>query len=210
MKNHKLTNIISPLQVDKRLYNIPCPIIGLTGGIATGKSTVSDMLKAQGHHIICADSLVKDVYKLSSTIDYLKLNYPDVIVGESIDFKLLREKVFSNEEIKEDIERLIYAKMPAMFKKEFENFRNPDFIFYDVPLLFEKKLDKLVDYKMLVYCPREVQIKRLMQRDKISNDLANKILDKQIDIEIKKENSDYVIDNSKSKTDIKIPTHLWD
>ena len=86
-----------------RLHNIPVPIIGLTGGIATGKSTVSDKLKALGHPVICADTLVKEIYKTSKTTDHLKKYYPQVLSGEKVDFKKLREKFFLDKTIQEDI-----------------------------------------------------------------------------------------------------------
>ena len=180
-----------------RLHNIPVPIIGLTGGIATGKSTVSDKLKALGHPVICADTLVKEIYKTSKTTDHLKKYYPQVLSGEKVDFKKLREKFFLDKTIQEDIERLIYSQMSDTFWKFYNNLGNVNYLFYDVPLLFEKELDKLVDYKVTVYAPREVQQERLLKRDKIDISLVNEILDKQIDIEKKKGLSDSVIDNSR-------------
>lgn len=210
MKSPKLKSKYISKDENSRLYNIPCPIIGLTGGIATGKSTVTQMLKDLGHHVICADQLVKDVYKLDSTTDHIRNNFPNVMINGAIDFKKLRELVFSQNAVKEDIENLIYAQMPNMFKLHFSRLENPGFIFYDVPLLFEKKLDQLVDLKILVYCPREIQIKRLVARDGSSKELAEKIINSQIDIEAKKSLCDLVIDNSKDKEDIVIPNYLWE
>lgn len=188
-----------------RLYNLSVPVIGLTGGIATGKSTVSSKLREEGHPVICADSLVKEVYKSPETIDHLKDNYPNILNNQEVDFKELRKAFFSDEKTQKDIEQLIYKQLPSMFLKFYEELKasaEVSYIVYDVPLLFEKGLDKLVDQKFVVYCPREQQIQRLINRDHIDKELAEKILLKQMPIEEKKELADFIIDNSKSRPDL--------
>lgn len=180
-----------------RLYEIDCPVIGLTGGIATGKSTASTELEKLGIPVICADKLVKEVYKDQSTIQFIRLTCPEAIDGNDIiDFKVLREIFFSDSDLKLKIETQIYSLMPAKFVERYQSFNNPNFIVYDVPLLFEKGLDLKVDVKALVYCPKEEQVKRLIKRDNISRELALKIISSQIDIEDKKKKCDVILDNS--------------
>ncbi len=187
---------------EDRLYNLPCPIIGLTGGIATGKSTVSEKLNSEGFAVICADALVKEVYKSEVTISHIKKYYPQVFTKESIDFKKLRELFFSDNNIQKDIEGLIYSQMPSAFIAAYHALKDPDVVIYDVPLLFEKGLHKLVDVKATVYCSQEEQVKRLIKRDSISEELANNIISKQMPIEEKRNSSDIVIDNSKEEADL--------
>jgi dephospho-CoA kinase len=185
-----------------RLYNIDCPVIGLTGGIATGKSTVSTKLSEKGFPVICADKLVKEVYKTQKTISHLQKYYPQVLNNEGIDFKQFRELFFGDKSIQEDVEKLIYSQMPDMFLSAYHQLNDPSIVIYDVPLLFEKGLDKLVDVKVTVYCPREEQIKRLIKRDSITEELAENIISKQMPIDDKKNASDVIIDNTGAEAEL--------
>lgn len=205
----KLKKKYISLKKDKRLYEMPCPIVGLTGGIATGKSTVSKILKEKNFPIIDADALVKEVYKSKESIEHLKKYYSQVINDQDeINFKLLREYFFQDIQIQNDIESLIYRQLPEIFLNAYKDLGSPKVIIYDVPLLFEKNLAPFIDFKVVVYCPRAKQVERLMARDGIEKDLACKILSKQINIEEKAKLADYVIDNSGSAEDLNLKQFL--
>jgi dephospho-CoA kinase len=180
-----------------RLYGLDIPIIGLTGGIATGKSTVSNILKDLGAPIIDADRLIKYIYNQQDTLDFIRVNAPKSITKNEINFKLLREEFFSNSDLKSKIETFLYKKLPAAFKHHVNQFNDPSFIVYDVPLLFEKQLEQLLDTTILVYAPRETQLERLIKRDKCSIETANNILDSQDTIESKRPKARFIVDNSK-------------
>jgi dephospho-CoA kinase len=192
-----------------RLYHINLPIMSLTGGIASGKSTVADLLKRRGLHVISADELVKDIYKQSSTLAFIQKELPEVIFNGVIQFPLLRERFFLNKEIKQKVENYIYPKMPEAFKRALDKLQSPNVIIYDVPLLFERGMKDLFDLNVLVYVPRDVQRKRLQSRDGNSEELANKILNQQMDIELKKSQADIIIDNSRSKEDLEKEVDLF-
>ena len=196
-----------------RLYNLPIPLIGLTGGISTGKSTVAEILKAQGFQIISADKLVKSIYATKEAYQFVQNNYPQVIENNQINFKKYRELVFSDSRIKSNVEQFIYSKMPKFFndtlKQILLSHPNTKCIIYDVPLLFEKSLDKKVDLSVCVYLPRHDQINRLMLRDNISKELAEKILNEQIDIDLKKSKANAVIDNSGDEHRLKAEVLLF-
>lgn len=192
----KLKSEFIKLTKDKRLHKLDVPVIGLTGGIATGKSTVAQLLIDAGLPVINADHLVKAVYAQPDTIHFVRTNYPDVMKGQEIDFRKLREKVFTAPVVKEEIEAFIYARLPEAFANAYEALGRPSQIVYDVPLLFEKKLDVMVDVKVLVYAPAKIQKARLMGRDGHEETMASTIMASQIDIEEKKSRSDFVIDNS--------------
>lgn len=185
-----------------RLYQIPVPIIGLTGGIATGKSTVAEILRNLGLPVIDADRLVKNVYATDEAVQFVQTHFSSSVVDGKIDFKNLRAEVFSDHKKQEQIEQFIYSKLPGEFVKAFQAFKDPAFVFYDVPLLFEKKLDQKIDVSVCVYSPRTFQLDRLMKRDSIDAELANKILDKQMDIEEKKKRSDLYIENIKDQHEL--------
>jgi len=192
----KLKNNLEKLTAESRLYNIPVPIIGLTGGIGTGKSTVASLLRKHGLPIIDADANVKTVYQKPETVEFIRQHFPSAVSGKAVDFKKLREIVFSNPDARTLVEGHIYSHLPQVFKEAYSLFDKPAAIVYDVPLLFEKQLHLLVDVSVCVYAPREIQIQRLMARDHSSRELAKSILSNQLDIEEKKKLSDFVIENT--------------
>ncbi len=185
-----------------RLHTLDVPIVGLTGGIATGKSTVAELLIEKGLPVINADLLVKEIYSKEETRNFIKRNYPEVILNNDIDFKKLREKVFTDSVVKDDVEAHIYGRLKNAFTEAYEKLGSPDFVVYDVPLLFEKKLDPVVDVKVLVYAPEDIQRKRLMARDGDEEDMARTIMASQLNIEDKKVRADFIIDNSSTKAEL--------
>jgi dephospho-CoA kinase len=195
---HKLKSNNINLDEKSRLYRCPVPIVGLTGSIATGKSTVSGILRDLGLQIIDADSLVKEIYKDQATLNFIKALVPSVINNSQIDFKHLREAFFKDEQIKFQIEQYIYQELPEKFQKALDicNFDDWDFVIYDVPLLFEKNLIPLVDDFILVYTNEENQLKRLLNRDGINVSQANTIINSQISIEEKRTKSKNIIENN--------------
>lgn len=184
------------LDAAHRLYNVNVPIVAVTGGIATGKSTVSKKLEHLGATVINADEIVKKIYHTPKAHNFLRTQYPECIQGSTIDFKMLRQAVFSNPSLKQKVEEFIYPKMKDLFLAAIP--KQVEFIVYDVPLLFERNLEVLVDTNILVYCPKIVQTQRLVSRDNISVDLAQRILQEQMDIEEKKHKAKLILDNSSS------------
>lgn len=192
---NKLKERFVKLAPENRLYHFDRPIIALTGGIATGKSTVTKLLTSKGFEIIDADQLVKNIYALQESKDFVKARFPEAW-NEEIDFKILRELVFKNAAAKTDVEQFIYARLPEAFMNEAKKIKEQEFYIYDVPLLYERGLDKKVDLSVVIYAPRKTQLARIIDRDGSKEETANKILEHQMDIEEKKEKADFVIDNS--------------
>lgn len=178
-----------------RLYHLPVPIVALTGGIATGKSTVAELFRVKGYPVIDADRLVKEIYKTPEAKSFIQTHFPEASNDGEIDFKQLRIAVFGNPHKQDKVEKFIYSKLPDEFLKVFKSLNNPEFVIYDVPLLFEKKLDQKIDVSVCVYSPKSFQLDRLIKRDKITAELAESILLKQLDIESKKQSSDLIIEN---------------
>ena len=164
--------------------------IVLTGGIGTGKSTVASLLKLYGYKIIDADAISKKVFEKKK--DKIK-----EIFGTN-DRKKLREIVFNNKEKLKILEDLI---LPGVKKevlkqaKKLEKYNIPYFI--DLPLFFEKQNYNEFDKVLVVYAPKELQIKRVLKRDNVDEEGAKAILNNQLDIEEKKFKADFIIDNSK-------------
>jgi dephospho-CoA kinase len=205
----KLKPEYDKLSPENRLNKMTVPVIGLTGGIASGKSTVSRLLRERGLVVLDADQMVKDIYAESSTFAFIKNLVPESIEGSKINFSKLRGRFFSDEKIKNDVEAFIYQRLPEMFKEHFEKSGKPEYVIYDVPLLFEKKLDSKVDLKVLVYAPRKIQLARLMTRDGHLEEMAETILKQQMDIEGKKSKVDVVIDNSQTEAELVAEVELF-
>jgi len=170
--------------------------IALTGGISTGKSTTCNLLKLHGFLTIDADKIAHKLLDENS-------HKIAVMFGEQYveDGKVLRKElgkiIFSNEENKLKLEALLHPLIKDEIVKEsrvFEMQNKPYFI--DIPLFFEK-MHYPIPRSLVVYTPKEVQVKRLMDRDKINQEEAELKISNQWDIEKKKTLADMVIDNSK-------------
>jgi dephospho-CoA kinase len=183
-------------KVSDRLYQLPVPIVALTGGIACGKTTVAKMFIEKNIPLISADELVKEIYQETESFEFIKKIVPAATTDGKINFAILRSAVFDDNQLQAKVEEFIYLRLPEKFLVAFTKISNPKLLVYDVPLLFEKKLNTKVDKIICVYCPKDKQIERLLSRDKISLELAQKMLQKQIDIEEKKKLADIVISNT--------------
>jgi dephospho-CoA kinase len=176
-------------------------IYGLTGGIATGKSTVSAMFRELGAVIIDADLISRQVVE-PGTHGAERVRE---VFGEqffSSDGKLKRDKlgayVFHNEEARQKLNHLLHPLIRAEMKRQTEHAQkqNADFIIWDVPLLYESKLTHLVHKVIVVYVPENIQLMRLQQRNGLSEEDAKARIRAQLPIETKKSLADYLIDNS--------------
>jgi len=200
-------------------------IIALTGSIATGKSFVASMIQNDlNYPIIDADKLAREVVEVNKPA-YLEIvkEFGEKIINKdrTINRKELRNIIFNDKNKRNLLNKITHKYIRIEFLQKVKEYTSATLsnhtsatlsnhtlttlsnremiIFYDIPLLFEAKLEKEFYKIILVYTPRELQIKRLMNRDKINFNEAVKTINSQIDIEIKKKMSDFIIDNSKSK-----------
>lgn len=170
--------------------------IALTGGIATGKSTVCNLLKLHGLLIIDADKIAhKLLDENHSKIASLFGNH--YVENEKVLRKELGKIIFSNQENKLKLEALLHPLIFEEIKKEakiFEEQNRPYII--DIPLFFEK-MNYPIEKSILVYTPLTLQIQRLISRDNIDEDEAKLKISNQMNIEDKKDLATFIIDNSK-------------
>src|SRR5690554_119503 len=175
-------------------------IIGITGSIATGKSTVTKYLSEKGYKIIDSDKIVHKLLSTSSVLSEISLAFGrDLIVDGVLVRKLLAKMIFDDEEKRKLLNSIIHPCVISEIKEETNNYKGvkDNLIIVDIPLLYEEKLEYLVDKIIVVYAPKNIQLERLMARDGIDLDYANKKINASMDIELKKEKADYIIDNSK-------------
>jgi dephospho-CoA kinase len=199
----RLKKELIKLTAKDRLHQLAVPVIGLTGGIATGKSTASKILQSFNLSIICADQLVKKVYQTEQTRNYLEENLPSVINGQKIDFAKLRLIAFNHPQTLQKLEDAIYPQMGRQFRLEYQAINTPPLIIYDVPLLFEKGLTPLFDLTICIYTTYQQQLERLMERDSISKQQAEQMLARQDRIEKKCQLADYAIDNGRDPAELR-------
>ena len=185
------------MKQSNRLYNCPIPVIGITGNIATGKSTVSQLIREEGFSVICADQLIKNLYQKEETIHFIaSLNNSFIIKSNNkkeINFTLLKEAFYSDEAIKVSVERFLHPKLEGEFNKSLSS--SDEIIFYDVPLLFEKNMQDKFDQIIVVQTSQRIQRTRLKARDGMSEEMMEKIIQNQLPLEKKVPLSDYVLNN---------------
>lgn len=181
--------------------------IGLTGGIACGKSTVSSMLVRRGALLVDADQIAREVVEpgtpvLASVIERFGADL--LLPDGSLHRKKLGERIFGDQEARKALEGLLHPPIRATMRARMEAYAasDPDkLVVVDVPLLYESKLQGMFEQVMVVYISRELQLQRLMGRDKLTQEQAEKRLASQMPIEEKRALADYIIDNSGSLED---------
>lgn len=170
--------------------------IVLTGGIATGKSTVASLFMLHGFLTIDADKIAHKV--LDENIGAISDLFGSEYIRESkVDRKKLGTLVFNNKKQMEKLESLVHPLIKQKITEEvktFEKQKKPYLI--DIPLFFEKD-NYEIENSIVVYVPRQMQIERLMKRDKCTEEEALVKINNQMDIEDKKAKATYIIDNTK-------------
>ena len=179
---------------------MPVPVIGLTGGIATGKSTVSNYFQKLGITIVDADAIAKQVVAPdSSSLKKIKAYFGSQIVLDNGELNRaeLRKIIFSNESEMLWLNNLLHPVIRQEILEQL-NAANGSYVILDAPLLFENNLDKLCEKTLLVDIPEELQIMRGSERDGVNKEQIKQIIAAQIPRSIKLTKADYVIDNTLS------------
>jgi len=177
-------------------------VIGLTGGIASGKSTVSRILKNAGAVIIDADRIARDVVKkgLPAYQEIIDAFGENVLSPDgAIDRTVLGDIIFNDPQKKQLLNRIVHpyvSKETNLQLKHIEKTHPNTIVILDIPLLLEAQMQKDLSEVIVVYVPEYTQIERLMQRDGISEADARARVRSQMPIEEKKDLATIVIDNS--------------
>ncbi|WEN70467.1 dephospho-CoA kinase [Staphylococcus sp. NRL 16/872] len=182
-------------------------VIGLTGGIATGKSTVSELLSVYGFKIVDADIAAREaVAKGSKGLEQVKLQFGEEAITEEgeMDRKYMGELVFNHPEKRLELNKIVHPIVREIMEKEkHEYLQQGHNVIMDIPLLFENDLQDTVDEVWLVYTSESVQIERLMERNNLTAEDAKARVYSQISIDKKSRMADHVIDNLGSKLELK-------
>ncbi|MDD9265814.1 dephospho-CoA kinase [Paenibacillus sp. GCM10023248] len=181
--------------------------IGLTGGIACGKSTVSAMLVGRGALLVDADQIARDVVEPGSPVlEQVAAHFGQAVLQEdgTLHRKKLGQIVFGDAEARKQLESILHPPIRKQIREQMEAYESqyPDkLVVVDIPLLYESNLAHLFEQVMVVYVPRHVQLERLMVRDGLTESAANNRIDAQMSIEEKRKLADIVIDNSGTQED---------
>ncbi|GGI40315.1 dephospho-CoA kinase [Mammaliicoccus stepanovicii] len=182
-------------------------VIGLTGGIATGKSTVSNILKEYGFQVVDADlASRKAVEKNSKGLEQVRALFgEDAIKDGEMDRKYVGSIIFNDEEMRKKLNQIIHPIVRDIMEDEKQQaIKQGRNVIMDIPLLFENKLQDTVDETWLVYTTAETQVKRLKERNQLSDEDANARIKSQMSIYDKKRLADEIIDNNGSLDSLKL------
>lgn len=182
-------------------------LVGLTGGIASGKTTVANIIERLGAAIVDADVLSRDVVEPGQAAwhDIVSTFGPEVLQSDqTLDRQKLRTIIFNNPNARKQLEAIIHPRVRALAEQRIREHTEAGYavVVYVVPLLFEGNLQDGLRPVILVACDINVQRQRLEQRDQLNSTAAQKHIDAQMSLEEKRRLADYVIENNGSLEDL--------
>ena len=181
-------------------------LIGITGGIGSGKSIVSSILESMGYCVLKSDLTAKEIMQSNEEVKkkIIEAFGKEAYSDGKLNTKYLAEKVFSS---KENVEKINSIVHPFTIKKNLEQaekeFRKSDIVFIESPLIFEANIQKYFDYVILIYSDEQSRIKRVMERDKVTEEKVRQRMQFQIPDEKKKDWADFVIENNSNIEELK-------
>lgn len=182
-------------------------LIGLTGGIASGKSTVARILKRLGAAIVDADALAREVVEPGNDAwkDIVEAFGAEVLQpDQTLDRQKLRATIFNNSAARKKLEAIIHPRVRALAEERIHQHAAAGYeiVVYEVPLLFEGNLHEWLRPVVLVACDLEIQKRRLQERDVLSVEASQRHIDAQLSLAEKRRLADYVIENDGSLEDL--------
>ncbi|HGZ8410532.1 TPA: dephospho-CoA kinase [Staphylococcus aureus] len=182
-------------------------VIGLTGGIASGKSTVSELLSVFGFKVVDADKAAREAVKKGSKgLAQVREVFGDEAIDENgeMNRRYMGDLVFNHQEKRLELNAIIHPIVRDIMEEEKQEYLKQGYnVIMDIPLLFENELENTVDEVWVVYTSESIQMDRLMQRNNLSLEDAKARVYSQISIDKKSRMADHVIDNLGDKLELK-------
>ncbi|HDZ7689120.1 TPA: dephospho-CoA kinase [Staphylococcus aureus] len=182
-------------------------VIGLTGGIASGKSTVSELLSVFGFKVVDADKAAREAVKKGSKgLAQVREVFGDEAIDENgeMNRRYMGDLVFNHPEKRLELNAIIHPILRDIMEEEKQEYLKQGYnVIMDIPLLFENELENTVDEVWVVYTSESIQMDRLMQRNNLSLEDAKARVYSQISIDKKSRMADHVIDNLGDKLELK-------
>lgn len=196
-------HIFARIAKNRKRAEIMGKTIGLTGSVATGKSTVSNMIQQAGIPLVDADIAARKVVEpgtegLKEIVAYFG---EEILLADgTLDRAKLGEIIFKDKEKREKLNEITHPRVKDYMLEARELFfrAGEELVFFDIPLLFESHLESLVDQIVVVWTTPETELKRLMERNNLTKEDALRRIESQMGIDEKARKADFVIDNNES------------
>lgn len=196
-------HIFARIAKNRKRAEIMGKTIGLTGSVATGKSTVSNMIQQAGIPLVDADIAARKVVEpgtegLKEIVAYFG---EEILLADgTLDRAKLGEIIFKDKEKREKLNEITHPRVKDYMLEARERFfrAGEELVFFDIPLLFESHLESLVDQIVVVWTTPETELKRLMERNDLTKEDALRRIESQMGIDEKARKADFVIDNNES------------
>lgn len=186
-------------------------IVAITGGIGSGKSTFANFLAEQGHPIILADDISKEILATDPDVrkEVITEFGAETYVGDDINKKYLADRIFSESNKLKKINSILHPRVSRRIESISEEFfKFKDIVFVEAALIFESKIEKMYDFVVLIIADKELRMKRSTQANKISErDFINRN-SSQLDDDVKKKKADFIFINNGSKDELKQKANL--
>ncbi|OQO71540.1 dephospho-CoA kinase [Enterococcus villorum] len=188
-------------------------VLGLTGGIATGKSTAAAVFLKHGIPVIDGDIIAREVVEPNTQgLRSLVQEFGEVILKKdgTLDRGALAKIIFHSDRRRKKLDKLLDPFIRHAIKEQIrEKKANYPLVVVDIPLLFEGHYEEEVDAVAVVYLPEDLQVQRLMKRNQLSYEDATQRIQSQFSIEEKKERADIIFDNRRSKEELTQQIENW-
>ena len=175
-------------------------IVGITGGIGSGKTTISKYFEGFGIPVYHSDLEAKALMNRSKVIKrkLIALFGDDAYINNTLNRDYLRSQIFKEKKLLSKMNAIVHPKVGAHFKRWVKK-QNAPFILKEVAIIFENNLQNQYDYIITVIADKEERVKRVMQRDNSSKDSVKAIIRNQLSDQEKIKKSDFVIENNDSE-----------
>lgn len=170
-------------------------IVGLTGSIASGKSTAADYFKTKDIPVIDSDEIVRNLWRENTEMILKAESLFGFSIKTDLDKEKIKNQIFDDKRLRLKLNEIIH---PYVFKKISElvtTYEDEKMVVIDMPLLFEVAYEKKCDVTCLVYVSKPIQLMRLMSRDDLLEKDAKKLINSQMSLEDKKMKADVIFDN---------------
>mgnify|MGYP001085302955 FL=1 len=187
-------------------------ILGVTGGIATGKSTVVDVFRKAGVPIVDGDLIAREIVEPGQpALKALVATFGEEILTEDrLNRKKLGEIVFNDPAKRQLLDRLLDGYLRGAITDQIkEAAKTAPLVVADIPLLYEADYQQYMDQVAVVYIPKELQLTRLMQRDHLTKEAALQRMKSQLSIEEKRQKADFLFDNQGTREETRQQVLRW-
>lgn len=180
--------------------------VAITGNIASGKSTIEEILKQKSYKVLDTDTVAHDLHKDEAVKARIVSAFEgyDVLENNEISRSKLGRIVFKDDDLRKKLENILYPLIKQEIVRFFDSCKDEKVAFVSIPLLFEAKFEKLFDKIILIYAEDEIRLERLMKRNNLCFEYAKKRLEIQMSQDEKLSLVDYVIYNNKDLEDLKL------